>query len=134
MLKLPTNAGEWGFVIVLTVLFCGLAFAVIYSQVLLHDMKEEQAVRDTESTLRVLAAQVKQYRMDHGELKEKLTDMGIDEEALETRHAIFDDKIDIRKDSVRIQGTLKKYGQVTYVAEFNPKSDALPQVSIVDSP
>ena len=134
MLKLPTNAGEWGFVIVLSALFCGLAFAVIYSQVLLHDMKEEQAVKDTESTLRVLAEQVKQYRKEHGALKERLTEMGIDEEALTTRHATFEDKLDIRKDSVRIEATLKKYGHATYVAEFNPRSDAAPRIKCMVDP
>jgi hypothetical protein len=134
MLKLPTNAGEWGFVIVLSALFCGIAFAVIYSQVLLHDMKEAQALHDTESTLRVLTVQVRQYRLDHGKFKGKLTEMGIDEEALETRHAVFDDDLEISKESVRITATLKKYGQATYVAEFNPKSDAEAKVRRIDKP
>ncbi|MCA8916995.1 MAG: hypothetical protein KDB90_16515 [Planctomycetes bacterium] len=87
MLKLPTNAGEWGFVIVLFVLFCGLATAVIYSQVQLHDMKLEQAKQDTEAKLQLLSEQVREYHDRTGKVEDSLTEMGVTPAALETRNA-----------------------------------------------
>lgn len=123
MLKLPTNAGEWGFVIVLSVLFCGLAFGVIYSQVELRAIKREQAYRDTETNLHSLATQVRDYQRKHGQIEETLTAMGIDEEELETRHAIFDDALDVHGNSVVIRATLKKFGRGVLTLKFNSTTD-----------
>ncbi|MCA8918408.1 MAG: hypothetical protein KDB68_00460 [Planctomycetes bacterium] len=123
MLKLPTNAGEWGFVIVLSVLFCGMAFGVIYSQVELRAIKREQAYRDTETNLHALATQVRDYQRKHGRIEETLTAMGIDEEELETRHAIFDDTFDTHGDNVVIRATLKKYGKGVLTLQFNSTTD-----------
>lgn len=124
MLKLPTNAGEWGFVVVLSILFCGLSFAVIYSQVVLHDIKKEQAVRDTETTLRLLASRVRLYQREHGRIEDTLTAMGIEQEELESRHAKIANELGTRDGSCTITATLKKYGHAVYTEELNLTSNS----------
>ncbi|MCB9894488.1 MAG: hypothetical protein H6839_08560 [Planctomycetes bacterium] len=110
MLKLPTNAGEWGFVIVLTVLFGGLAFGVIYSQIQLHDMKFEQARQDTEIHLRRMADQVRDYHQRTGKLEDELTAMGIDPADLETRNAVISPKVQAHGGLFDLHAELKKFG------------------------
>ena len=113
MLKLPTNAGEWGFVVVLSILFCGLSFAVIYSQVVLHDIKKEQAVRDTETTLRLLASRVRLYQREHGRIEDTLTAMGIEQEELETRHATFENQLLTDGKTITLKATLLKFSSAS---------------------
>ena len=122
-LKLPTTAGEWGFVIVLVALFGGLAFGIIYSQVHLHDMRREQASRDTESNLLVLAEAVRQYQREHGRIEGKLTAMGVPEESLRTRHADFSDEVIVTSDKFSITATLFKFDQPTCTINFAPIGD-----------
>ena len=124
MLKLPTNIGEWGFVIVLSVLFMGLAFAIIYSQVHLHDMRETQARQDTESNLFVLAESVRRHYREHGEIKGSLTETGVPEEALETRHARLTDAATINNGLCTITAKLTKFGEPTCTLSFALDSDA----------
>ena len=123
MLKLPTNVGEWGFVIVLSLLFGGLAFAVIYSQVQLHDIKLQQAREDTESNLRVLDAQVRQYYSQHGRVEPKLTQMGIEPDALETRHAKFDDNAVLAAQGFTISARMLKYDNEICTLSFQLDHD-----------
>jgi len=124
MLKLPTNAGEWGFVIVLTLLFAGLAFGVIYSQVQLHEMKQAQARADTEWVLHAFAERVRQHRQQHGKLPEKLTDCGLPRDALESRHAEFDDEVAVTNGRATLTGRLFKFGGAGCVLVVGPEASA----------
>jgi hypothetical protein len=113
MLKLPTNAGEWGFVFVLGLCFSGLAFAVIYSQVHLRNMNREQAVRDTESNLYVIAEHVRRYQQRHGRIEPTLMGMEVPPGALRTRNADISNDVAIDGDGFRLSATLIKYSQPT---------------------
>lgn len=123
MLKLPTNIGEWGFVIVLSVLFMGLAFAIIYSQIHLHGMRKEQAYRDTESNLYVMAETVRSYQRDHGSVETSLLEMGLPDEALETRHATISESTRLENGMCTISATLLKYGEPTCTLTFSLDND-----------
>ncbi len=113
MLKLPTNAGEWGFVIVLALCFSGLAFAVIYSQVHLRNMNREQAVHDTESNLFVMAEHVRLYRERHGRIEPTLMGMEVPPGALRTRNADISNQMESDGQGFKLSTTLIKYGQPT---------------------
>ena len=110
--------------IVLSVLFSGLAFAIIYSQVHLHGMREEQALRDTESNLHYVSEVVRQYHREHGKIEDTLTGMELPIDALETRNAQIDDSVRMENGVCVISAKLFKYGEPTCTLTFALDNDA----------